>query len=798
MLRKSDFEAFLKRQWHWIAFSVLVISALFFLFGKGFYNFTDSGYYSPNSQIAKSYFISKLGLFSNTDGFYFGYDNSQRSFAALLITFYQFILTSVLGVSLSQIVFYFFYYFLLFFFGQKLLSILFFGKTDTSIRIGALFLAFNPVSLLLITMSSVGLTYAMFVVFCYAILCFLREGKYKYLFLSIPSGVYLFYYLRFLPFFCVLFFLMMWILWERREQLFQYRRFLALSLVFFLSASPFIVGNVLALFSGSSVLSGYQSGFQKFEEINYNFKSRFLFSLSYPGGFTPSVLSYFFNPEGRPGLDASRQGSEIYKVVQIIFNIILFGFAVLRLSSMEKKDKNKSTILLFLTLATIGVNTVGYFTNLETFNELNHSVLAFLYNDYGFLQFCQAFLMAFLLVLVINAVEREGCRNLLKSSVFVVLLFCFFNTFPYLLNRDFYGLKKINNIPDGYKQMFWDGSMSSGYEASLFVPYYWLKLAWAPHFVNVNFLNDSRYRSIIVPNFRVAGAEFITLYNDVYNHLSEDSLHNLAIFNIKSIFLFKNVEDTDTSIDAYGVREKSRKIEGYEKTLSDRMDANETSVVDGISHYRFNDADQYDFLLYSPKTIIDQPVSNFFVSSTAATNAPVYLDELDEDTPTRGDGSNIFYKWGVNNSNKYYLKIDSVSSSKEMLIQLNQMRSKGWAVYPISKTQFDSVKCKNTIVSYPLTSNKSCFYSSWPLDWKDVSYLFRKTIKAKAVGGNYFGNLFTIQKDAVEQSSDGSVYLAIFFRGQIYYEIALVVFLGVFILVGVLYIREEATHLRKQ
>lgn len=793
----------LRLNWHWIFFVILFILATFFLFSGGIYNFSDSGYYYYNFDIAKKMLFSKLGLFSNTDGFYFGYDNSQRSFADLPVMIIQTLLTGVFGASIGQIVYYFFFFLITFYFGMKLFELIFQELSKSSIKIGALFLTYSPFSLLIVTLFSVGQTLPAFVVFVYSSLQYLRNGKSIHILQSLLSVLILIHYLRLIPIIFLVYIIVIALLWERRAEFLKFKRMFVLCLLMVMSIAPFIYGNIASLYSGSSIVSNYQSGFKRYEEYNYDFKGSFLFSLSNPGGFTPSALSYFYNPEGRPGIDqhfSNKNLSEFYKASQILFYLTFICIAIFLLKKSSRFTKDRLIFLIACNLLFIAVNTIGYFVSSNIFNYLNRSVLIFLYNDYGFMQFGQNFIFALIVVLVIN---EFSARKLLyyRFAIVVVLLFCFVNALPYVLNVNFYGLGKVKNIPKDFRALLLDGSMAFGREATLFVPYYWLKFSWTPHFINLNFFNDSRYESLIVPNFRAAGYDFINLYNNFYENTGNASFNNIRLFNIKSLILFKDIVDADGQIDTYGVVKKLDRLKNYEEQLGSMDGVSIASTFPTIISYRFNDADKYDYLLYVPSKVIGLDVLNFF-SEKISNEGVVLLDEQTSDKDLSFDEGTalVSYKWGLNNSNKYYIHISNSTRKDKLLLQLNQMRSDVWNIYASSKEEFDGVACNDWSKIRVITNNIECHFKKMSLDFSDFTHIFDKPIDARRLDGNYFGNLFVIQdKGLVESANDSDgLYLKIVFKNQTYYELTLLLSFITLILVGILVSIEKIIfHFRK-
>ncbi|MFA6410782.1 MAG: hypothetical protein WCW26_04390, partial [Candidatus Buchananbacteria bacterium] len=256
---------FFAKNWHWLIFFGLVFFGLVYLiFARGVWAFADSGFYYQNILQTQKIAFSKLGQFANTDGFYFGYDNSASSYSHLIISFYQLLLTTIFGSDLGQIIYYFVYYLLCFYFGLKLLAKLFPTANKNDLKIGALFLTFNPFSLLVITLFTVGYIYAFFIAFLYVFLNYLSGGKIKDLFLAVFFGLGLVSYLRLMPIIALAFLIIIWIFYDQVKL--NLKRLIIFILLFTICASPFIVGNFLSLSNSNNIVSNYKESFTKYEQ----------------------------------------------------------------------------------------------------------------------------------------------------------------------------------------------------------------------------------------------------------------------------------------------------------------------------------------------------------------------------------------------------------------------------------------------------------------------------------------------------------------------------------------------------
>ncbi|MFA5021560.1 MAG: hypothetical protein WC508_00555 [Patescibacteria group bacterium] len=771
---------FIFRNWHWLVFLFLAFICLaFLLFQRGIWAFADSGFYYQNILEAKKIAFAKLGQFANTDGFYLGFDNSAQSFSHLIISFYQVFLTSIFGSDLGQIIYYFVYYFLCFYFGQKLLKKLFFELKPNQIRLGALFLTFNPFSLLLTTLFTISYIYPLFIIFFYALLNYLDKGKTLNLLLAVFCSLYLFSYLRLIPIVGLTFLFLVWIFYDRIN--FNLKRLLILAIVVFLCISPFLVGNFQFFGNSSDVVSNYKDSFSKYQPANYNFKQSFVNSLTNPGGFTPSALSFFYNNRGIPGFAdnyAQNNTFEFYKFIQLLFNVLLLIAVLFFL-------KDRRSLKIFITLCfVLFLNTLGNFFSLDFFNEANKTVLIFLYNDYGFLQFVQSFLLAFLLVILFHSFQKKSINHYFNGLIyFIVISYLVINALPFLSNH--YGFKKINYIPNDYKQELFTDTDYDFSEATIFAPYHWLHFKWSPYFLDLNTATYSKYKSLLVPNLRFINGDLAKFYNQIYNNFDKDQFQNLAIFNVKSIFVFNDVLDANKNIDTYEVINIENAAKNLELALRSRSDVYLANDYSNFSHFRFNSADDYDFFIYSPKKLFNLNFDNFYNTKLDLSVRPLVFNQsnfnvvnLIDEGVWLNNSPTIDIKAFSNNPNKYYLKLTNLNKNLPFLVQFNQMFSPAWRVYFTDQKEWDSQNCQSGFKTFKLTGNSRCLVDGLAADYDDLKLINKKYLKPQNhFVGNLVGNAFLFEPQDISSQTNktGEIYLVIYFQKQLYYLICLTI-----------------------
>jgi hypothetical protein len=780
-------EKFVYHNWHWFLFWIFILICLSYLIlQRGVWSFTDSGFYYQTASQAQKIAFSKLGEFTNTDGFYFGFDSSATSFSHLLINFYQLILTSVFGSDLGQIVYYLVYYFLCFNFGLKLLEKLFPDFSQPAIRIGALFLAFNPFSLLIVTLFTIGYIYAGFIVFLYSFINYLEKGRIKDLLFSGFFATYLFSYLRLIPIIGLSFLFIIWLFHARIN--FNLKRIIIFGVILFLLASPFIVVNLLSLIGSNNIVTNYQEAYSKYDVANYNFKQSFVNSFVHPGGFTPSALSFYYNNRGLAGFSdnfAVNDSFEFYKFVQLLFNATL-----LIISLWLVRDKRVLKIIMVI-LIVLFINTLGNFLPLNLFAEVNKTVLIFLYNDYGFLQFIESIFLAFLTALLINQFQKKswaGIKVLVVSSF--IIFYLAINFLPFLSGH--YGFKKVNNIPASYKQILFNNEDLAWPEATIFIPYHWLKFEWAPYYLDLNNFSYSKYKSLITPNLRVINYDLAKFYNQIYDNFDQAGLRNIFIFNIKNFFVFHDVADANKNIDTYEVKDIQNNSAKINSQIIKRSDLKLVKDYGNFSFYRFQDADLYDFFIYSPKNIYNLNFDNFYNKALNPQDKPLIFNKselnrvnLIDESAFYTNSPKVLIKAALDNPNKYYVKLENVDKTKPFLIQLNQMYSTSWRVYFTNESRWENILCETSWENFKYSDSARCLYSGLSVDSRDLWFVFSDYLNPENhFRGNLIGNtfLFTPADIPAQYQRGSDLYLVIYFQKQFDYFFTLITSISTFLL----------------
>jgi hypothetical protein len=783
------------RNWHWIVFSICTLICLgYLIFNSGIWLLTDSGFYYQTISQTLQIFISKLGQFSTTDGFNFGFDNSARSFANVFPSFYQLVLTVLFGVKYGQVMFYFLFYLISFVYSQKLTKYLYPEVNEYSLRLTGLFYTFNPFSLLIITLFSTGYVYALSPLFFYYLFRFVDFRNFRDLALALVSGVFLLTYPRLIPIVAITFILIVLIFYKKTQLLKKISNYISFTFFLVLVSFPFIVSILTVFIDDTNLVTNYQEGYSKYEKINYNFKSSLLNAFSFTGGFTPSALSHIYNPEGRRGLDDNFSNTSAipwYKISHLLFNVGIVAFSL-----FVAGRKRLVSFLVLGIILTFAVNSLGAFVSLDNFVFLHRTILLFLYNDYGLFQFVQVTLVSLLIGVV--GTEIGSHKRFTVSFAAFILIFLLINVTPFLTN--FYGFKKVDQIPDDYRSLIYSYEGTQIPETTIYLPYHWLKFSWAPYRLDINYFSFSKYQSLLVPNLRVVTQEVATLYNRIYDNLANPSLQNIAIFNVKNLILFHDVENANQFIDSYGVYNAQDKAIKYDMQLSENPRVFLSSSTPNISFYKLRNAEEYDFFLYQPRELVYLPKNNFFKDQIDLSKRPVVVDQfsapifytVSDASISSSDEVKIEVKFSKKDPNLVLAKI-SGQKNTDLLLQFNQMYSKSWNLYFVDKSYWDRSPCIVNSAYYPSTNNSRCITDSFPINL-DGFLLADSNRLGKHLHdrGNYIGNLFLLPSSEISKFRDGNgeIYIALYFEKQLYYIVSLLMSLVFAVCIAIMSLRK--------
>ncbi|MBI4093565.1 hypothetical protein HY417_01245 [Candidatus Kaiserbacteria bacterium] len=382
-----------------------------------------------------------------------------------------------------------------------------------------------------------------------------------------------------------------------------------------------------------------------------------------------------------------------------------------------------------------------------------------------------------LCIAVLIATRKEKILN------FCVLCFVVLSVSPLFLWPIDYKLQKIDAAPD-----FFQNKISV--LPTLFYPFevnHASKIALNALPYPIDPSSNSRYHHLFSNNSRLASSEQLDLYK-----LSLGRPESSWIFGLKDVFVFKDIADFKTGqFDWYEEHDYKQISEYY----MDRFSREQLSVLEEnpvYAHFKLQNSDNHDFLIYSPKMIIvatsTESYPNLDVDSIPLLFLSEQLSSLDDISfsdlaSSLSQDIRLQVKYSYIDPTRYYLKVSAANKRLPLTIHLNQTFNPRWKIYVVNKTVWDSKLCKTEMSDFPITQNATCEYQYSVKDYFSISLLDRniRGIDSRHLSGNIIGNTFLIKPNTLDEysDSDGAIYLMIYFQKQDYYVIMLSLFVSI-------------------
>jgi hypothetical protein len=232
---------------------------------------------------------------------------------------------------------------------------------------------------------------------------------------------------------------------------------------------------------------------------------------------------------------------------------------------------------------------------------------------------------------------------------------------------------------------------------------------------------------------------------------------------------------------------------------------------DHFAQFQPKDVENYDFLVYSPKSIVKSDVKSFLSQDDVdIKNRPMIIDKesfrkpdfMDRfEIPTENRDVRVDLKLSEENKTKYYLKISNVDSSKPFLLQLNQTFGVSWKLHWVDKDFFEEKPCSNNPINYSITNNSVCNYKSGLLELGDARFISKPKVgDDHHFEGNFVGNTWVVTPDDFpeQMKSQDELYAVIVYEKQTYYSYALLISIATFLItLGVVFYQEVSLFLQK-
>lgn len=761
---------FIKKNYYWLIFSVILILTISFLiFQKGLWVYLDLSYAAATLfNNGPSFGAISRNLSSVTA---FGYDNTQL-FATRFLNILSEVIISRLFGNLAQIFYFITYFILSFVLVKKCLALAF---EENSSFFGALVYTFNPVSIYLLNEAGFFFIYFSLPLIVYAFVRYFQNEEIGYVYVLMFSiGITLltsyarisFIYFGIIALLAVLFYkevLKILIHEKKKLAILAGVTFLVIFPIFFSFAHPHLVGDS-EYFAG---ISNYTDAFIK--SGNYAYQNNI--DLNSFQGFILTELTANFS--------AKVQGSLffIFFSMAYVLGVIIFAVYILRKRIIEKTHLKLATGFLVILGVSISLKMLASFTSKDIFIKITYVYLPFLANTtfWVMVGFISGFsgLLAFIFF---YSSEKEK-----KSVLFLTLAYILLSIYPLITFPSNAKLKTISmsDIPPEY-QLFFQGKRQ---EAALFFPGKNLYFDWSPYPLDIS--QGKYFKDIFSNNVRLVNDKQAKLSTGLSGLLTNSSLSNAYFFNGKNVFVFKDIRNEDQNFDYFAKKNYPQ----LSKIYYDRMKKNENFLLaeDNAHFARFvqKNASLADFSLYSPKTVLMIDPDKFFDQDVIDINRRAILVDSaafkkpkDLRSVEPNQNINISFKYSLDDTTRYVVKIENAVSSKPFLVQLNQTFGMSWKIKWVNKKYFESKKCLDGWQQFPLTNNSSCLTDFSLFDLNDFHLFFAPSVNNKDhFEGNFVGNAWLVRQKDIPQDLENKkdLYAVIICEKQPYYALTIII-----------------------
>lgn len=747
-----------------IYFILLLLLSNAFLFKVGLWLYQDQSFWFKNSLEAFTFLNTQFHLFNNLS-YYLGYDQGILSANNIFLYSIFVGLVTVFGSSGSQLAVSLVSYIIAFFSFWAFASI-FFKERKMQMALALLY-TFNP---LMYSFRGQGIIYAAAPLFVYSFYKFYVSKKFlgKFLLLTIIATL-------------------IWI-----------------SNVRFLEANIFIIIPYLFF----ALFTTHEIRWRPRRLLIYFVSNLFIFSPVIYAFFTPffqrspSIFNY------GTVLSSYVDKGTFYQVFNPFqsFNLILYdnrfytllgiGFFIVFLLFLLKYITQRISYFMVFNLALL-VLGMAFFELGPLFGKYAYpfliKIVPFLTNA----PFYGLYIVAIPFIFLLGIIGTKQKKVFMSMAVFLIV----FALLP-LLNFSYFPLQKFSlaQLPPSYQQYFVAPYYGIA-DATDYIPF----ACWRADYMNqaktpTQCINKGiQHAPIAADNPRTFyGEEYLLMKNMYLN----PNIFNLRItHNLKTIIVAKDmVEGVDagpqySSEDIIKTKQLDHKLQ-KEKGLS--MESNPYFDV-----FSFINKNAYDFFLYSPqKVIIKNDITSVFDNTLALHPRPVVLTTTESKQLPKNIQQNvrIAYKQAPFDPTQYFVKFSNIGSDKPFLVQFTQAFKPAWMIVWVNKKEYESKKCIDKPISFPLTNNSRCQYSSLLLDTSMLKYFGKDSVApANHFQGNYVTNTWLIQPNTIPSyAKEGNeVYAVIIYKNQLYYILTLLFSGSVLLLISIYTLMQEGKRLWK-
>lgn len=752
----------------WFFLLLFLITVNFLLFNDWYWWYLDAGYeYEPMVDYWKIFFLQLQTLWIDT---FFWYDNWVLWWARFIWGMIEVWLKYLFWYKFWLVAF-FWLFFLSSFLTMKCILWYFYDKNTS--YIWALFFAFNPVSLYFVSQPGFIFSYFSWALFLLSLAFIIKERRYYLwtLLLSL-SLFFLFSYPRILWIYCLLFFAA-FIFYAKEIFLFiknNKKVFLTITFVIFLVSLPLL----------SKLYYSYFIDKEYFKWLwNYASTHIWYWNSLYAWMKWTDFYNWIFLTEITDNIQKALFDNIYFKLLFIFVNIYILFFSFFYYFKERQKDKKDNYIffLIILLIVVVWLFNLAKFVNSDIFTKIYYQYFPFVSNNPRWLFVLIAFIYSFLICYILS--KSKSDKKIFAFNFWIIFLYISLISLSFFNNHK---LELVKDIPDAYKNTFykkiWDVP-----EGSIFYLWSWWMTNWTPYPINLVWWLTSK-KVLFSENVRLVNSKQSKLSAQINNEF----FYNLAIFNLKNIFIFKDLQNPEFwKIDFYEFKDYVSYANMYYNILSQNNNLYLKQDNKNIAEFWIKDSSNYEFFLYSPSSIIEATFEDFFEKNLSINWNPVIIDDKsfhkskkidDFYIPKENQKIKITYKKSLLAPSKIYAKIENANFLKWFLLQLNQTFGMSWKVKWITKEEFEEKNCKGDYKNFKITNNSFCEYDADLLDISGFKYLNRKWVKEQNhFEWNFVWNAWLVETDDIPENMkwQKELYAVIIYEKQIWYSIALVI-----------------------
>ncbi len=655
---------------------------------------------------------------------------------------------------------------------------------------GALLYTFNPISLYFLNEIGFVFSYFSLPLIILSFIDYFRTNKFIYILLSLLWFSFLISYTRLIWIYWIFFIFLLCLHWKTIKNIFLNQQkkvwiFFLTHIFFFL---PFIFSFFSPYFTWEKEyfnwLGNYVTASINAWEKNFHHKQLDRFAKS----FIPKEISYNFW--------ANHQHSVLFAGFSLLFVLVGIGLSwfFVFFGKIDQKKRNFAWWLLLFLLILILIRSSARFLSQDIFISFTYRYFPFLAGNLLWLYTLYIPILAFLFVFVLENIPHYFNKKYATiGNGFVLIswwIYILLSIFPLInySNNPKLQTVSLDDIPSSYQSSLYEDAIWEN--ATLFYPHTENYFSWAPYPLRAE--HSASYQQIMSNNPRLVNSKQSTLSNTI-STFSWFNIQNTALLGLKDIFVFKDVQNTTTwTFDFFEIKDYELLSKQYYQSFSSNPYLYIKQDDSHLVQFGITGDNQYEYFLYSPRSIVRKKIHNFFSWSIAIDTKPVIIDDdsfhkpdIIESLviPEENRHINISYKRSILQPTTIYISLTNIDTSKPFLVQLNETFGINWKMKWISKNDFEEKVCTDTYRTYSTTENTSCGYDADMINIANTKYLSYPSVKeSNHFEGNFVGNAWLVEPDDIptHMRKNNTLYAVLIYEKEIWYDRSLIVMFGTF------------------